>query len=166
MTGKDHANLLGIFAYVFAGIQSLITLFFGLYVLLMGGVGLAIALGGNPEDVEGIVMMFLFAAIFGVFFAMGLVSVIMNIKMGRRLRSGTPPSKRSVMITSIMNCVALYSMPLGGALGGYGMWFANSDSGKRYFEGVPEVQPAHLNPQPAQTYAQTYTPEHEPYRWR
>src|SRR5688572_33157856 len=118
MTGKDHANLLGIFAFVFAGIQSLITLFFGLYVLLMGGVGLMIALDGNPEDIGGIVMMFVFAAVFCVFFAMGLASVIMNIKVGRRLRSATPPSKRPVMITSIANCIALHSMPFGAALGG------------------------------------------------
>ena len=171
MTGKDHANLLGIFAYIFAGIQFLITLFFGLYVLLMGGLGLMIALGGKAEDAGGVVMMFVFAALFGLLCAVGLASVAMNIKMGRRLRSDSPPTQRSVMITSIINCCSMFfggifSMPFGAAIGVYGIWFAASDVGKRFFDGHPEPEIAYLNPPPVQNYAQSYTPENEPYKWR
>ena len=171
MKGQELANLLGIFAYVFAGIQSLITLFFGLYVLIMGGLGVMVALDAKANDAGGVVMMFVFTAIFGLLFALGLASVLMNIKMGRRLRSGNPPTKRSVMITSILNCCAMlfggiFSMPFGAAVGAYGIWFANSEVGKRYFEGISDVEPAYMNPPPAQTYAQSYTPDNEPYKWR
>ena len=171
MKGKEHANLLGIFAYVFAGIQSLITMFFGLYVLIMGGLGVMVALDARANDAGGVVMMLVFTAIFGVLCALGLTSIIMNIKMGRRLRSDDPPTKRSVMITSILNCCAMlfggmFSMPFGAAVGVYGIWFASSDVGKRYFERVPDAEPVYMNPPPAQTYAQAYTPDNEPYKWR
>ena len=171
MTGKDHANLLGIFAYVFAGIQSFITLFFGLYVVLIGGVGVLIALDGKVEDAGGVVMMFVFAAIFGVIFSLGVASIVMNVKMGRRLRSGTPPGKRAVMITSIMNCAAIFaggmfSMPFGAAIGGYGIWFAASDVGKQYFEGLPEPQPLYINPAALQDHDNSFKTDNEPYIWR
>lgn len=171
MKGKEHANLIGIFAYIVAGIQSLITMFFGLYVLIMGGLGVMIALDGKAKDAGGVVMMFVFTAIFGLMCALGITSIVMNIKMGRRLRSDNPPAQRSVMITSIMSCCSvlfggMLSGPFGAALGIYGIWFATSDVGKRYFAGVPDPEPPYMNPPPAQAYAQSYTPENEPYKWR
>lgn len=168
MTGKDHANLLGIFAYVFAGIQSLITFFFGAYLVIIGGLTLVAAIGGNSNDLEGVLMMFVISAVFGIFFALGLASIVMNIRMGRRLRNGRPLSQRSVMVTSIVNCCAvlfggMFSMPFGAAVGAYGIWFATSDVGKRFFQGVPDPSPAFFNPSTAKSQARTYN---EPYRWR
>ena len=171
MKGKEHANLLGIFAYVFAGFQGLITLLFGLYLLFLGGLGVMAALDTRSGDVGGLVMMFVITAVFAGMFGLGLTSIIMNVKMGRRLRSGRPPTKRSVMTTSILNCCSLFfggmmSLPFGAAVGAYGIWFATSDVGKRYLAGIPDAEPAYMNPPPAQTYAQSYTPDHEPYKWR
>ena len=171
MKGKEHANLLGIFAYVFAGFQGLITAFFGLYLLLLGGLGVMAAFDSKSGDAGGVVMMAVFTVIFGVMFGLGLTSIIMNIKMGRRLRSDDPPPPRSVMITSILNCCSLLfggmmSLPFGAAVGAYGIWFATSDVGKRYLAGIPDAEPAYMNPPPAQTYAHSYTPDHEPYKWR
>ena len=60
----------------------------------------------------------------------------------------------------------MFSMPFGAAVGVYGIWFATSEVGKRYFEGIPDAEPVYMNPPPAQTYAQAYTPENEPYKWR
>jgi hypothetical protein len=171
MKGKEHANLLGIFAYVFAGFQGLITGLFGLYLLLLGGLGIMAAFDSRSGDAGGLVMMLIFAAVIGVMFGLGLASIIMNIKMGRRLRSGDPPAQRSVMITSILNCCSLLfggmmSLPFGAAVGAYGIRFATSDVGKRYLSGIPDAEPVYMNPPPAQTYAQSYTPDNEPYKWR
>ena len=171
MKGKEHAKLLGIFAYVFAGIQSFITMFFGLYVLLMGGLGLMAALDPRGTDAGGLVMMFVFTTIFGLLCALGIASIVLNIRMGRRLRSETAPTRRSVLITSIINCCSIlfggmFSMPFGAAVGVYGIWLATSDTGKRYFEGIPDAEPAYINPPPAHAYAQSYTPDSEPYKWR
>ena len=171
MKGKDHANLLGIFAYVFAGFQGMITLLFGLYLLVLGGLGIMAAFNNRSDDAGGLVMMFVFAAIIGVMFGLGLTSIIMNVKMGRRLRSESPPTQRSVMIASIINCCSLLfggmvSLPFGAAVGAYGIWFATSDVGKRFLAGAPDAEPVYMNPPPAQTYAQSYAPETEPYKWR
>lgn len=171
MKGKDHANLLGLFAYIFAGFQGLITLLFGLYLLILGGLGVMAALDSNSDDAGGLVMVFVFAGIVGVMFGLGLTSIIMNVKMGRRLRSDNSPTQRSVMITSILNCCSLLfggmmSLPFGAAVGAYGIWFATSDVGKRFFGGVPEPEPVYMDPPPAQAYAETSTPDYEPYKWR
>lgn len=171
MTGKEHASLLGIFSYVFAGIQSMITAFFGVYVLILGGLTLMAALGGNPDDAGGIVMLVIFSAVFGLLFALGLASIVMNVRMGRRLRSGRPPTQRSVMVTSIMNCCSLlfggmFSLPFGAAVGAYGIWFAASDAGKRFFAGIPEAEPNRLQPPSAEDHTQTYYRHSEPYMWR
>ena len=171
MKGKDHANLLGIFAYVFAGFQGVITLLFGLYLLVLGGLGVMAALDNRSGDAGGLVMLFVFAAIIGIMFGLGLASIILNVKMGRRLRSENPPNQRAVMIASILNCCSLLfggmmSLPFGAAVGAYGIWFATSDVGKRFFAGVPDPEPVYMNPPPAQTYSQSYAPDNEPYKWR
>jgi hypothetical protein len=171
MTGKDHANLLGIFSYVFAGIQSIITLIFGAYLLIVGGLTISAALGGDPNGASGLPMMFVIVAIFGTFFALGLTSIIFNVKTGRRLRGDEPPSQRSLLFNSILNCCAIifggmFSMPFGAAVGAYGIWFATSDVGKRYLAGMPEGEPSYLNPPPAQRYAESFMQENEPYKWR
>ena len=168
MTGKEHANLLGIFAYVFAGIQSLITFFFGAYLVILGGLTLIAAFGGNSNDLEGVLMMLVVSTIFGIFFALGFAAMVMNIRMGRRLRGGKAVTKRTVMTASIMNCCAIvfggmFSMPFGAAVGAYGIWFATSDVGKRFFAGEPDPAPAYINPPQAQSQAQEYN---EPYKWR
>ena len=171
MKGKEHANLLGIFAYVFAGFQGLITFLFGLYLLVLGGLGVMATLDARSADAGGLVMMFVITAVFAVMFGLGLTSIIMNVKMGRRLRSDIPPTQRSVMIASIVNCCSvlfggMMSLPFGAAVGAYGIWFATSDVGKRYLAGIPDAEPVYMNPPPAQTYAQSYAPNNEPYKWR
>ena len=171
MKGKEHANLLGIFAYVFAGIQGMITAFFGLYVLIMGGIAVMAAFDAKAQDAGGVVLVFVFTAIFGLLCVLGIVSIVRNIKMGRCLRSDNPPTQRSVMITSIISCCSvlfggMLSGPFGVGVGIYGIWFATSDVGKRYFAGVPDPEPTYINPPPAHAYAQSYTPDNEPYKWR
>ena len=158
MTAKEHANLIGILSYVFAGIQGFMTLFFGAYALIMAAIFVAAAVGGDANDVGGIVVTAVFTAIFGIISVLGLTSIYMNVKLGRRLRSDDLPSSRSMKFTAILNICSLFyggmvALPFGAALGGYELWFATSDIGKRFLSGTPEAEPIYMNPPPAQAYA-------------
>jgi len=143
---NQHANLLSIFAWIMAGFQFLMVLFFGLYVLFTGGVAIGMALDPSVKDAGAPIMMAVFALIFSVFTLVGIECVVMNIIFGRRLRKPTPPSQRFVIIASIMNFVGVgFGGIFSVAIGVYGLWFALSDAGKLYFSGQGQL--------PAQGYA-------------
>jgi len=131
---NQHANLLSIFAWIMAGFQFLMVLFFGLYVLFTGGVAIGMALDPSVKDVGAPIMMGVFALIFGLFTLVGIVCVVTNIIFGKRLRKPTPPSQRFVIVASIMNMVGVcFGGIFSVGLGVYGLWFALSDAGKLYF---------------------------------
>ena len=50
MERNETANLLGIFSFIFAGIQGLALLFVGLYVVMMAFVIVASLVGENTTD--------------------------------------------------------------------------------------------------------------------
>ena len=82
------------------------------------------------------------AAVFAVMGAIGLTNVILNIKLGRALRSTTPPSSKRVIVTSIFNicsflCGGVFILPFGMALGIFGIVFATSENGKAFLNGIP-----------------------------
>ena len=133
---NTHANLISIFAFVIAGFQLLLVVFFGLYVLMTGGIAIAMALDPKVNEPGAPIMMGIFAVMFGVFCLLGLAAAISNFVLGRRLRQINPPTPRFVIIASIVNIAAFF---FGGmfstALGVYGLWFALSDEGKFYFSG-------------------------------
>lgn len=168
MQPKEHANLLSIFAFVFAGIQGLIFLFIALYVLLMGGMMIAGALNSTRSDAAGMVIWIMLILLFAALASIGLTTVISNIRLGKKLRSGFPPTKRFLVVTSILNicsflCGGMLVLPFGTALGIYGLWFANSDVGKVYLSGNTENRFSALPPS-----SQTYDSDHgfKPYRWQ
>ena len=103
MKPKDHANLLGIFAWIMSGWQLLLTLFFGLYVLIMGGVAAGMFLDPKVNDPGGPIIMGVMATIFGVFTLIGLAGSVSNFLLGKRLRSEFPPTKRFVITACIIN---------------------------------------------------------------
>jgi hypothetical protein len=145
MQPKDHANLLSIFAWIMAGWQLLLSLFFGIYVLAMGAVALGMALDPKVNDPGGPIIMGVMAAVFGVFMLIGLTGSVSNFLLGRRLRAATPPTKRFVITVCVINFASFFT---GGmftaALGGYGLWFATSDQGKAFFDGqAPGMLPGY-----------------------
>jgi hypothetical protein len=136
MQPKDHANLLSIFAWIMAGFQTLLVLFFGLYVAIMGIAAVAMALDPKVNDPGGPIVMGVMAAVFGVMTLFGLAGVVSNFLLGRRLRSETPPTQRFVITACIINFLSFFTGGMfAAALGGYGLWFAMSDQGKAFFAG-------------------------------
>jgi uncharacterized membrane protein HdeD (DUF308 family) len=128
---NTNANLLSIFSFVIGGLQLLLTLFFGIYLLLVGLVGVAAAFDPKmSNDPEGIVALVIIAAVFGVLTLFGLIGGITNLVLGFKLRKPVPAGKRLIVFSSVLNCLSFMN---GGmfamALGGYGLRFALSDTG-------------------------------------
>ena len=168
MQPKDHANLLSIFAFIMAGWQLLLTLFFGVYVLAMGGLAVAMALDPKVNDPGGPIVMGIMAAFFGVFVLFGLTSSITNFLLGKRLRAATPPTQKFVITACIINLVSFFT---GGmftaAFGGYGLWFATSDQGKAFFAGRSEgYGPAGLAGHGYPAYDPNYARDPNRINWR
>jgi hypothetical protein len=136
MQPNQHANLLSIFAWIMAGFQLLLVLLYGVYVLMMGGLSVAMALDPKVNDPGGPIVMGVFALIVGIIAIFGIIGSVSNFLLGKRLRSGTPPTQRFVITACIINFLSLFT---GGmfatALGVYGLWFALSDQGKAFFAG-------------------------------
>ncbi|MCW5958278.1 MAG: phage holin family protein [Pyrinomonadaceae bacterium] len=168
MRVKEHTNLISIFSFIFAGIQGLMFLFFALYLIFMFGLIILSAINAKSSDAAGIAIIAVVLLIIAAFAALGLTTVILNIKLGRRLRSDNPPTQRSMIVTSIFNicsflCGGVFVLPFGAALGTYGLWFALSDMGKRYFDRIPD-EPILMNPPMPDAYDQFR--QQEPYKWQ
>jgi len=74
-------------------------------------------------------MFFAFVAYVLIAAALILISIVANIRLGARLRSGILPSGRAIVLTSIVSAVSsvfagLVLVPFGLALCVYGIWFA------------------------------------------
>lgn len=140
MERNETANLLSIFSFIFAGIQGLALLFIGLYVLMMGFVLISSAFNARNAGPEVYLVPGLIAALFAAMGVIGLTNVVLNIKLGRALRSSKLPSQKRVMVTSIFNicsflCGGVFILPFGLALGIFGIVFATSEKGKAYLTG-------------------------------
>lgn len=142
MERNEQANLLSIFSFIFAGIQGLALLFIGLYALMMFGVLIAGLLNDSRGEPGAYLVSAFIAVLFGIMAGVGLTNVILNIKLGRALRSRRPPTPKRVMVTSIFNlcsflCGGVFILPFGMALGIFGIVFASSDKGKAFLTGRP-----------------------------
>lgn len=145
MNAKEHANLLSIFSWIYAGVQGIFVALFVLIVLLYGGMGIAMAFTAKHSDLGGLVVFGVMVLLFGFIAVFGLICMIANIRMGKQLRGMTPPTQRSMLFTGILNCVSWFCggimlMPFGIALGAYGIWFGVSEKGNAFLEGR-EPQP-------------------------
>lgn len=127
MTAKDHNKLLSIFFFVQGGLQ----LFVGLILALVyGGIGGAMLASARRDDEQVMGGVFLGVAVFvglilllfGALYLIGGFKMLKEQKIGRTLG----------IIGSIL---ALFSFPLGTALGVYGLWFLFGDLGKAFYDG-------------------------------
>lgn len=150
MTAREHTNLLSIFAWVYAAIQSIFVCIYLLLILIYGGLGIAMALDAKGNDTAGLIMFGFIVLLFGFVAIMGIVCVIANIRLGKRLRSERPLTPRSMIVTAILNCVSwacggILLMPFGIGLGVYTIWFSQWDAGKAFLDGR-ELQPNYAFP--------------------
>lgn len=168
---NTHANLLSIFSFVVGGLQLLLTLFFGVYVLFVGLAAVVTMFDPNAgKDGEAIVFILL-TVVFGVLTLFGLISFVTNFIMGFKLRKPFPVGKKMLVFASVLNCLNfMFGGVLAIGLGGYGLWFSFSDEGRSYFAGnVMQPEPVYNFP-PAPAQYGTGTPHqqqhNEPYRWK
>lgn len=150
MTGKDHAKLLGLFFWIYDGIQ-IIGLIIGMLVMIgMSGFMFSqfsrMPHNGNeppPEFILGFMGVIIIIAI-----VVNILFLIPAIIAGYGLRNEKSWAKTWVIVAC---CLAVLNIPLGTALGVYGLWFVFGEEGKAYFD----------NP-----FAKAETPPPPPNNWR
>lgn len=134
MTPREHANLLGLFMWIFAGLQiGVIGLIAVFYVAIFGFISTQIgSMPHRPNEPPP-------EAIFGIFLIVMIIALVVTVAFmipkivaGYGLRKGKSWAK----IWTIIACVlAVMSVPIGTAVGVYGLWFVFGDEGKAFFDG-------------------------------
>ena len=143
MTAKDHNNLLGIFFLIQAGLAALAGIFL---TLIYGGVGVAM-MGAGTRDEDQMVG--------GIMFAVGLVVGVLVLALaafylftGLKVRKQAGIGRTLGIVASVL---ALFSFPLGTALGVYGLWFFLGDLGRALYSGV-QGGPSYTVPPPPSSW--------------
>ena len=127
MTAKEHNRLLGIFITI----RGVLLLVIGVMMaIFMACGGMLMATAGHRHD-DHIAGAFMVAGgVFGgiIMIAMGLFDLYTASKVRKEA-----PIGRTLGI--IVCCLAIFSFPLGTALGAYGLWFFFSEQGKALYGG-------------------------------
>src|SRR5580765_5492854 len=131
MTGREQAKLLGLFFWLFTGLQVLVLLLIGIIYFVVIGILVASVphKPGEPGPEIMLPILFVVMVIIGVFVA---IFSIPKVVAGYGLRREKSWAR---IWATIACCMALLSFPLGTALGVWGLIFLFGDEGKRYFEG-------------------------------
>lgn len=127
MTAKDHNKLLAIFHLVQGGLQS----FAGIIIALVYG-GLGLAFRANAHKPEEQFMGTIFIVLAFVAAPIVLLFAAVNLTAGYKMLKEKTGARTWGIVASI---VSLLSIPLGTALGVYGLWFLFGDEGKRFYLG-------------------------------
>ena len=130
MTGRDHAKLLGLLFWLLTGFQLLIVGLIGLlYIVIFGAVFATAPRNANdppPELILTIVVVFVV-----VLLAMTLLFAIPKVIAGYGLRK----EKSWARVWAIVACcMGIMSVPLGTAVGIYGLVFLMGEQGRAYFD--------------------------------
>lgn len=145
MTAKDHNKLLSIFHLIQGGLQAFAGIIIG---LVYGVLGLVLrSAAQKPQDqfigTVFVVLAFVIAPIVLVFAALNLIA---GYKMLKEKSGG-----RNWGIAA--SIVSLLSIPLGTALGVYGLWFLYGDEGKQfYLGGTPRERNMFSPPPPPENW--------------
>lgn len=131
MTGKEQANLLGLLFWVYTAIQFVIVVvLFVVYVAIFGAVFAGMPRNGPDQPPTALIGIIFVVALL---FTFGSLLLFMVPKMiaGYGLRNERPWARTWAIVAC---CIAVMNMPLGTALGVWGLIFLCGDEGKRYFE--------------------------------
>ncbi len=127
MTARDHNRLLGIFFLINGGLSVMAAI---LVALFYGGMGAFLI--SNAEKSEA-------AMVGGAFLVAAIVAVaIVAVFAGFYLFTGWKLYKEQSIgrvLGIVGSCLCLMSIPLGTALGVYGLWFLLGEQGKQFYEG-------------------------------
>lgn len=138
MANHAHARRLGFFAWIYALLLAAATIFgflsfYYVYGPLLGGGDipnleeLNKSLEGPYSFHVGLGLAFLAFTILS--YLLLLLTIVLNLVLGLRLRSEKVPTGRFIVVTSIFNLISgaiagLIVMPFGVAIFIYGLWFA------------------------------------------
>ena len=143
MTGKEHNKLVGIMLLAHGALQGLVMI---LLALFYGVFGAAMMFGAKGEaKVVGLV--FLLAIFFIVF--LFLIFVVPQLLGGWKVFK---EGKNARFWGTAGSIVSLLNIPLGTAVGIYGLWFLQGDEGKRFYNGGSNMMPP--PPPPPQSWQQ------------
>ncbi len=146
MTSKEHAKLLGLLFWIYAGLQIVLT-GFGLIVgFAMSGAIISemSKMPHRPGEPNPEVFLSMIPMIMIFAFLIAIVMMIPKVVAGFGLRNEKSWAKIWAIIAC---CLAVLSFPFGTALGIYGFWFIFGDAGKGYFDqsqhssGMPQPPP-------------------------
>ncbi|MGI9035403.1 MAG: hypothetical protein ACR2GD_05125 [Pyrinomonadaceae bacterium] len=125
MVAKDHNKLLGIFHLIQGGLQA----FAGLIVALVyGGMGMAFRTNAHSPEEQMMANIFIILAFVVAPFVLIIAGI--NLMAGYKLLKEKAGARTWGIIASI---VCLLSIPLGTALGIYGLWFFFGEEGKQFY---------------------------------
>ena len=144
MTGKDHNKLLGIFHLIQGGLQA----FGGIIVALVYG-GLGIAMRQSARSSEEQMMGTIFIVMAFVVAPIILLFAAINLTAGYKMLKEKAGARNWGIAASV---VSLLSIPLGTALGIYGLWFLLGDEGKQFYLGGDRQQNMFNPPPPPQNW--------------
>jgi hypothetical protein len=139
MTAKEHNKLASIFLLVYGGLQ----LFGGIVAaVIYGGMGLAMLGSARREEEQVIAGVFVVVAVIIVPIMLAFAGIF--LLAGWKMLKEKAGARTWGIVASI---VALLGIPLGTALGIYGLWFLFGEEGKRFYLGGSQPQQA-FNPPP------------------
>ncbi len=126
MTARDHNNLLSIFFLIMGGIQLLA----GIFIIVVYGImGLALVSGSPDSEGQMVGGIFLILAV-----ALGVVLLLIAAFYGFAGMKMRKHQKIGRTLGIVGSALSLPSIPLGLALGIYGLWFFLSDEGKQLYD--------------------------------
>lgn len=154
---REHIRILGILNIIMGCLVATVGI---IALVILGGVAGFISVSGNSGDfhdgaVAGPIVAMIGVAIAIFFLVLALPSIIggwglLNLK----------PWARILMI--IISVLHLFHVPLGTALGVYGLWVLLSEEGRRILEGGPQTYFPDQPPYAAQPAPPAVTPQSPP----
>ena len=144
MTARDHNKLLSIFHLIQGGIQA----FAGVLIaFIYGALGLAMRSSAQQPEQQFMGTIFLVLAFAIAPFV--LIFAGINLMAGYKLLKEKAGARTWAIVASI---VCLPGIPLGTALGIYGLWFLFGEEGKRFYLGGAQQQNMFSPPPPPQNW--------------
>ena len=144
MIARDHGKLLGIFHLIQGGLQA----FGGIFVALIYG-GLGLAFRSNAHKPEEQMMGTIFIVLAFVIAPIILLFAAINLTAGYKMLKEKAGARNWGIAASV---VSLLSIPLGTALGIYGLWFLLGDEGKQFYLGGNNYARNNFPPPPPQNW--------------
>ena len=137
MTSREHARLLGLFLWIFVGFQVLMSVISGVIVFVMfGAMSSEFSKMPHRPGEPDPAMIFSMMPIFMIIgFAIGFLFLIPKAVAAYGLRNDKSWAKVWAIVAC---CLAILSIPIGTALGVYGLWFIFGEQGKNYFSSSNE----------------------------